>query len=484
MTVHAGAGRATATPWEPDPERRRAAARRQLHQRLLARTHGLGRGGRARAAAGAGARPPGRRDRAERLGRVRHAAGAGARARGRRGSPGGQARRHLGVRLARALGRRLEADRLASRGARRAGFTACADAASRWADGAGHRRRRRAWARASCARLVAAGLARARARACRAIRCGRGSNGWACEIREGDIAIAGVAARAPATASTPSTTWRRSSCRTTRRCFGASTATARANVVAAAAAAGVRHFIYVSSASVTYPRRTPYAQSKLEAEADRRGRTRVRAHHRAAHAGLRRDGRARSFMMFLDYLRRFPVVPFIGDGSALKRPVLVGRHRRRARCAWPATRSAYGKTYNLSGGERDLDARSRPPDARASRRARADSSICRCRSAARLARPARAGLMREPPLTASAIAGIVNDADLDPSRGHARSRLPPARRARGVSPLLPRSRSPGECDRSLRFMLHRTRNLVMKLHRRRGAWVLLLSALLAAAAAP
>jgi nucleoside-diphosphate-sugar epimerase len=34
-----------------------------------------------------------------------------------------------------------------------------------------------------------------------------------------------------------------------------------ANMVAAAAGARVRHFIYVSSASVTYPRRTLYAES-------------------------------------------------------------------------------------------------------------------------------------------------------------------------------------------------------------------------------
>ncbi|HEV3030202.1 MAG TPA: NAD(P)H-binding protein, partial [Polyangia bacterium] len=39
-----------------------------------------------------------------------------------------------------------------------------------------------------------------------------------------------------------------------------------AHVVAEAARAGVRHFIYVSSASVTYPKRTPYADSKLAAE--------------------------------------------------------------------------------------------------------------------------------------------------------------------------------------------------------------------------
>ena len=37
--VHDAAG----ADWEPDARRRRAAARRQLHQRVLARRHGLGR---------------------------------------------------------------------------------------------------------------------------------------------------------------------------------------------------------------------------------------------------------------------------------------------------------------------------------------------------------------------------------------------------------------------------------------------------------
>src|SRR5260221_5497196 len=48
--------------------------------------------------------------------------------------------------------------------------------------------------------------------------------------------------------------------------FGRVNRDGTAHVVAEAARAGVRHFIYVSSASVTYPKRTRYADSKLDAE--------------------------------------------------------------------------------------------------------------------------------------------------------------------------------------------------------------------------
>ena len=82
----------------------------------------------------------------------------------------------------------------------------------------------------------------------------------------------------------------------------------------------MRHFVYVSSASVVYPRLTPYGRAKLDAEklvADER---------RFAHTIVRPtlvydETGGQEFMLFRRYLRRFPVVPFIGPGSARKRPV-------------------------------------------------------------------------------------------------------------------------------------------------------------------
>src|SRR5262249_62089428 len=92
-----------------------------------------------------------------------------------------------------------------------------------------------------------------------------------------------------------------------------------ANVVAEARAARVGHIVYVSSASVTYPRRTPYAESKLEAEEIVKASS---CPYTIARPTLVYDaGGGQELLMFLDYLERFPVVPFIGSGGARKRPV-------------------------------------------------------------------------------------------------------------------------------------------------------------------
>jgi nucleoside-diphosphate-sugar epimerase len=183
-----------------------------------------------------------------------------------------------------------------------------------------------------------------------------------------------------------------------------------AHVVAEAQRSGVGHFVYVSSASVTYPRRTRYAESKLEAE-------RIVASAGLPYTIVRptlvyEQGGGQEIMMFLDYLKRFPVVPFIGSGAALKRPVwsedVVDGLERLA-----GARVAHGKTYNLSGGEaismRDLaelllQYHDRP-------RYFVHLPVWACLAAAK----ALAVVMKRPPLTSSAIAGIVNDANLDPS---------------------------------------------------------------------
>jgi NADH dehydrogenase len=183
-----------------------------------------------------------------------------------------------------------------------------------------------------------------------------------------------------------------------------------AHVLGEARGAGVSHFVYVSSASVTYPKRTPYAESKLAAEFLVRreaalGWTIVRP-------TLVYDARGgQEFVLFRDYLERFPVVPFIGDGSALKRPVLtddlVDGFLRLL-----GARVSYGKIYNFSGGEaismRDFAKLILEHRGRSRRFVHLPLPICRGIAAL-------AGLVqRTPLLTPSAIAGIVNDADLDP----------------------------------------------------------------------
>jgi nucleoside-diphosphate-sugar epimerase len=183
------------------------------------------------------------------------------------------------------------------------------------------------------------------------------------------------------------------------------------NLVREAQRAGARHFIYVSSASVTYPRRTPYAESKFEAEGI------VRAARGLAFTIVRptlvdEPGGGHELMLFLDYLRRFPVIPFIGSGGARKRPVWSGDVVD-GLALLLGNPIAFGKTYNLSGAEAITmlelaqlllahHDRARPV---------VHLPVPLCRALAWLS----ALLLRRPPLTHSAIAGVVNDADLDPS---------------------------------------------------------------------
>lgn len=182
------------------------------------------------------------------------------------------------------------------------------------------------------------------------------------------------------------------------------------NLVAEAKRSGVRQFVYVSSASVTYPKRTPYANSKFAAEELVRGSgvpfTIVRP------TLVYEQGGGQEIMMFLAYLRRFPVVPFIGAGGALKRPVwsedVVGGLMLLAGAS-----VAVGKTYNFSGGEpismRELaelllEHHDHP-------RPFVSIPVWACHALAAVL----ALCMKRPPLTSSAIAGIVNDANLDPN---------------------------------------------------------------------
>jgi len=183
-----------------------------------------------------------------------------------------------------------------------------------------------------------------------------------------------------------------------------------AHLLAEARKAGVPHFVYVSSASVVYPRRTRYAESKLEAE--RLVQSSGLAYTVVRPTLVYEQGGGQELMMFLAYLRRFPVVPFIGAGRALKRPVwsedIVDGLVRLADA--PVAR---GKTYNFSGAEaismRELaELLLRHHDLS---RPFVHLPVWLCRALALLL----SLVMRRPPLTSSAIAGVVNDADLDPT---------------------------------------------------------------------
>jgi NADH dehydrogenase len=178
-----------------------------------------------------------------------------------------------------------------------------------------------------------------------------------------------------------------------------------------ARASAVSQFVYVSSASVTYPRPTPYSLSKRAAENIVRATAPAYTIVRPTLVYDRGRG-GLEFDMFLDYLRKFPVVPFIGNGESMKRPVYV-EDIINGLVAVYKKKVAYKKIYNFSGGE-------------------AITMIAFARLCLRLlGRPfkpivhipvpvcmALAGglqkMMRNPPLRWPVIAGITQDANLDP----------------------------------------------------------------------
>lgn len=112
---------------------------------------------------------------------------------------------------------------------------------------------------------------------------------------------------------------------------------------------GADHFIIVSSISVTYPYTTPYSLSKRKTE------ELVKAQDKMKYTIIRptlayNEYGGQEFMMFLDYLKKYPVVPFIGSGDALKNPVHVD-DLMRGFLAIPNNPKSYGKTYPFCGSE-------------------------------------------------------------------------------------------------------------------------------------
>jgi nucleoside-diphosphate-sugar epimerase len=183
------------------------------------------------------------------------------------------------------------------------------------------------------------------------------------------------------------------------------------NMVLQAQKSGVRHFVLVSSASVTYAKTTAYSRSKVEAEnivtASGLNWTIVRPTLVYDETG------GLEFRAFLEYLNKFPIVPFIGVGKATKRPVHVDDVIQGLEALFDRSLT-YGKIYNLSGGE--------PITmigfARLCLRLSGEEHklilcipvwLCMILSAV-------LGLvMKKPPLRWPVIAGVIQDANLDPT---------------------------------------------------------------------
>jgi NADH dehydrogenase len=182
------------------------------------------------------------------------------------------------------------------------------------------------------------------------------------------------------------------------------------NMLEAARAAGVSHFIHVSSASVVYPKPTPYSISKRLAESFVRQSgvpwTIVRPTLVCGKQG------GQELDMFLDYLKKFPVIPFIGKGSAVKRPVHVDDIVE-GLLTLACRKTGSNVVYNFSGATaisildfaklcNALMGRPGKPIIRL--------PVWLCAIIAFVMKL----VMKDPPLKWSVIAGMTQDADLDP----------------------------------------------------------------------
>jgi nucleoside-diphosphate-sugar epimerase len=181
------------------------------------------------------------------------------------------------------------------------------------------------------------------------------------------------------------------------------------NMIQGGLRCGAEHFVLVSSISVTYPYTTPYSLSKRETE------RLVKEQDRMKYTIIRptlayNEYGGQEFMMFLDYLMKYPVVPFIGPGDALKNPVHVD-DLMRGFLAIPNNPASYGKTYPFCGGEalpiRDM-AKLMLKHKRAERPF-VHLPLPICKGLAAIA----SKTMKNPPLTWNAIAGVSQHANPD-----------------------------------------------------------------------
>lgn len=181
------------------------------------------------------------------------------------------------------------------------------------------------------------------------------------------------------------------------------------NVLEASRDAGAKHFIYVSSASVLYPRATDYSRSKLAGERLVRSQTSVPYTIVRPTLAYNEFG-GEEFQMFVRTVLKFPLVPVIGKGDSLKAPVhtadLVA-----AFIALAENPAAYGQTYHLSGGEEIsmLDLTKLILEIHGARRPILHIPTALCRLVAALCE----AIFARPPLTWQAVAGLTQDANLD-----------------------------------------------------------------------
>ena len=121
------------------------------------------------------------------------------------------------------------------------------------------------------------------------------------------------------------------------------------NVLKASTESGVKHFIYVSSVAAEWPEGSEYAKTKAYAE------QLVKLNNRMAYTIIRPTltygfNEGQEFLMFVESLKKFPVVFFIGRGRAKKNPVFLDDIVK-GLSALAYNKKTYGKIYNFSGGQ-------------------------------------------------------------------------------------------------------------------------------------
>lgn len=174
---------------------------------------------------------------------------------------------------------------------------------------------------------------------------------------------------------------------------------------------GVTHFVYVSSASVVYRKMTPYSRSKRIAERYVRSSNVPWTIVRPTLVYGEKGGM--EFDMFLEYLSVYPVIPFIGSGMARKRPVYVN-DLVDGLVHIAQRETGTGKTYNFSGGSSIsmIDfARLCLVLLGSEDKLILHIPVTICRILAVI----MAKVTRKPLLRWNMIAGVIQDADLDPS---------------------------------------------------------------------
>lgn len=121
------------------------------------------------------------------------------------------------------------------------------------------------------------------------------------------------------------------------------------NVVNGALRVKTEHFIYISSVSAAFPEGSDYAQSKIQAEQIVKFQKKM--HYTIVRPTLTYGkGEGQEFMMFMESLKKYPFVTFVGRGEAKKNPVLADDIVA-GLLSIAGNRKTYNKTYNFSGGE-------------------------------------------------------------------------------------------------------------------------------------